>query len=158
MTDLATLLPVLGQPGQPAPLFRALEAATQRLIGHQLFTLLYADGRDVARCYSSRPEEYPLAGRKTMGETPWGAQVLAGKQPFLGRDMAAIRWAFFDHALIAGMGLGAAICIPIVYDDACIGTMNLLHREHFYTAAHVAPLVALAPLLIPAFLQARRPV
>jgi GAF domain-containing protein len=155
MTDIETLLPVLTQSGQPDTLFKAMEAATHRIAGHQLFTLLYVDGTDVARCYSNRPEEYPVAGRKPMGPTPWGELVLTGKQPFLGRDKAAIRWAFFDHALIEGMGLGSAICVPIVYDGATIGSMNLLHTEHFYQETHVAPLVAVAPLLIPAFLQAR---
>jgi hypothetical protein len=156
MIDPAALLPVFAKPGQPHTLFKAVEDATLAAVGHQLFTLLYVDGGEVARCYSNRPAEYPLAGRKPMGPTPWGALVLTGQQPFLGRDKAAIRWAFFDHALIEGMGLGSAICVPIVYDGATIGTMNLLHTEHVYQEAHVAPVLAMAPLLIPGFLEARR--
>ncbi len=155
MTEIETLLPVLAQPGQPETLFAAMEAATQRAAGHQLFTLLYVDGQDVARCYSNRPAEYAVAGRKPMGPTEWGTLVLKNQKPFLGPDKAAIRWAFFDHALIESMGLGSAICVPIVYDGATIGSMNLLHTEHYYEEKHVAPLLALAPLLIPGFLQAR---
>ena len=155
MTDLAALLSLLARTGQPGAMFKAVEDAAQAAAGHQLFTLLQVDGADVARCWSNRPAEYPVAGRKPMGPTGWGAQVLTGRQPFLGRDKAAIRWAFFDHALIEGMGLGSAVCVPIVYGGVTLGAMNLLHIEHFYGEAHVAPVAALAPLLVPAFLAAR---
>jgi hypothetical protein len=156
MTELARLLPLLAQSGQPEAMFEALDETVQDLVGHHLFTLLFVDGGDVARCYSSRPVEYPVAGRKPMGATPWGDLVLKQQKPFLGRDKAGIRWAFFDHELIESMGLGAVINIPVLYDGVTIGTMNVLDAEHAYEDKHVAPLLALAPLLIPAFLQARR--
>jgi GAF domain-containing protein len=156
MTDLARLLPSLAHPGQPETMFKALDEAARDRVGHQLFTLLFVDGSDVARCYSSRPAEYPVAGRKPMGATPWGALVLRQQQPFVGRDKAAIRWAFFDHELIESMGLGAVINIPVIYDGATIGTMNVLDAEHAYTEDQIPLLLELAPLLIPAFLQVRR--
>lgn len=154
--NLADLLATLGLPGQPETAYRALDAATRAVPGHRLFTLLYVDGAEVARVYSSRPAEYPVAGRKAMGPTPWGDLVLRRHQPFLGRDSAAIRWAFPDHALIESMGLGAVINIPVLYDGACIGTMNLLDAEYAYQPEHIAPVAALAALLVPAFLEARR--
>lgn len=156
MTDpLDRLSALLAAPGQPDTLYRALDETCRTLVGHALFTLLYVDGQEVARVYSSRPAEYPVSGRKPMGSTPWGAHVLDGRQPFLGRDAAAIRWAFFDHELIESMGLGSVINVPVVYDGFTIGTMNLLAAEHHYTDDHVGPLVRLAPVLVPAFLQAR---
>ena len=153
MTDLLALL---AEPGQPDLLYRALEAETKRRVGHRLFTLLYVDGTDVARVWSSHPDEYPTSGRKTMGETAWGAHVLAGGQPYLGRDVAGIRWAFPDHALIESMGLGAVINLPVRYDGQTIGTCNLLDAEHAYDEAALAKVLPLAPLLVPAFLEARR--
>lgn len=157
MTDpLITLSALLAEPGQPARLYQGLEAATRDLVGHRLFTLLYVDGDEVARVYSNQPQEYAVAGRKRMGPTPWGDHVLKGRQPYLGCDDEAIRWAFPDHAQIKGMGLGSVINIPVLYDGACIGTMNLLDRAHHYTEAHVPVVARLAPLLIPAFLEARR--
>ncbi|MCZ0732639.1 GAF domain-containing protein [Phreatobacter sp. AB_2022a] len=150
-----SLLATLAEAGQPERLYKALEEATRSLVGHKLFTLLYVDGQDVARVYSSRPAEYPISGRKTMGETPWGELVLKRRQPFLGRDRQGIRWAFFDHVLIESMGLGSVINIPVLYDGQAIGTMNLLDVEHHYADADVAPVARLAPLLIPAFLEAR---
>jgi GAF domain-containing protein len=152
----ADILPLLARSGQPHTLFAAVADAMQRLIGHKLFTLLYVDGAEVARIYSNRPKEYPVSGRKPMGPTPWGDLVLKRKQPYLGRDVAGIRWAFFDHALIESMGLGSVINLPVIYDDACIGTINLLDAEHHYREEHVGLVAPFAPLLIPAFLEARR--
>ena len=153
--DLATLSRLPAEPGQPDTLFRALDAAAKRLVGHELFTLLYLDGDEVARIYSNRPAEYPVSGRKPMNATPWGDHVLKGKKSFLGRDKAAIRWAFFDHELIYSMGLGSVINVPAVYDGQVIGTINLLAGEHFYAQEHIAPVERLAPLIVPAFLMAR---
>lgn len=153
MTDLLALL---AEPGQPETLYRALEAETKRLVGHKLFTLLYVDGQDVARVYSSSPAEYPTSGRKTMGETPWGAHVLRAGKPYLGRDRGGIRWAFYDHALIESMGLGSVINLPVRYNGETIGTCNMLDAEHAYDEAALEKVLPLASLLVPAFLEARR--
>ena len=157
MTEpILEILSALQQPGQPEIIFTAIDRLTKSVVGHQLFTLLIVDGDEVARVYSNRPAEYPVSGRKPMGKTPWGELVLRNNTPYLGSDKQGIRWAFFDHALIESMGLGSVICMPVVYDGACLGTINLLDAEHHYRPEHVAPIAALAPLLIPAFLQARR--
>ena len=129
--------------------------ATRALIGHELFTLLYVDGNEVARCHSSRPSEYPVAGRKPMVDTPWSDHVMKSRRAWLGIGAEAIRGAFFDHELILSMGLGTCINMPVVYDGGTIGTMNLLAREGTYTEASVERLRPFAPLLIPAFLSAR---
>jgi GAF domain-containing protein len=153
--SIKRLAAALQEPGQPSRLFEAIEAETQSLVGHRLFTVLYVDGQDVARIYSSNAAAYPVSGRKPMGPTPWGAHVLAGKRPYLGQDAAAIRWAFFDHVLIASLGLGSVINIPVIYDGRAIGTMNLLDAEHHYQEAHVSLVAGLTFALIPALLDAR---
>ena len=154
--SMKRLADALREPGQPGTLFGAIEAEAQALVGHRLFTLLYVDGQDVARIYSSNAVAYPVSGRKTMGPTPWGTHVLIEKRPYLGRDAAAIRWAFFDHELIASLGLGSVINIPIVYDGHAIGTMNLLDAEHHDKETHVPVVAELAFALVPAMLEARR--
>jgi hypothetical protein len=153
---IATLLEVQALPGQPETLFKALQAETEALIGVDLFTLLIKDGDEVARVYSNRPVEYPVFGRKLMGPTPWGDLVLKGQKPYLGRDVAGIRWAFPDAPLIESMGLGSVINLPVIYDGETIGTMNLLAPEHHYTDAHLATIAPYAPLLIPAYLGLQR--
>ncbi|WP_454856279.1 GAF domain-containing protein [Rhizobium binxianense] len=153
---LQSLLPLLAEPGQPDRLYEALDRELADKVGHKLLTLLYVDGGEVARVYSNMPEAYPVFGRKPMGATPWGEHVLKRQNPFLGKDGEAIAWAFFDHELIASLGLGSAINVPVVYDGETIGTINLLHREFFYTEDHVGVARQFAPILVPAFLEARR--
>jgi GAF domain-containing protein len=154
MTIPPELLAALAAAGQPHTLFAALDRATQASPGHRLLTLNSTDGRHIARAYSSRPAEYAVGGRKTVGATAWDDLVIRGGKPFLGPDRAAIRGAFPDAPLIESMGLGAVINIPVVYDGRTIGTMNLLDAEHRYTEADLPRLIPLAALLIPAFLAA----
>lgn len=155
MINPARLLVAMTRPGQPGTVFQAFEESAAVAVGHRLFTLLLVDGNDVVRLWSNRPEAYPIGGRKPMGPTAWGAQVLTAQRPFFGPDVAAIRWAFFDHAVIEGMGLGSCLSVPVVYDGVTLGAMSLLHEEGFYQQHQVPTLAAAAPLLIPGFLQAR---
>jgi hypothetical protein len=67
--------------------------------------------------------------------------------------MEAIRWAFFDHALIASLGCGACINVPVCALGEVVGTMNILDREHAYDERHAALAQAAVPALVPAFLS-----
>jgi hypothetical protein len=69
LTQPAALLEAaraLAAPGQPQPLYRALDRLLGDLIGHKLFTLMIydAEAREVARVYSNQPAAYPIGGRK----------------------------------------------------------------------------------------------
>lgn len=152
---IETILAHYAEPGQPETLFRAAEEASRATIPHRLFTLLYVDGDEVARIHSSDPVAYPVSGRKRMGRTPWGDHVLRNRKPLLLPDRAGIEWAFYDHALIASLGLGSCINIPSVYDGQVVGTVNLLAPEGALTEAHFERAKVLGPLLVPAFLVAR---
>lgn len=136
-------------------LYQAIQEALGDLIGHKLFTLLVVlpGGEEVQRFWSSDETSYPLTGRKQIGSTPWGELVLRNHEHFVGRDAAAIRWAFADHELIASLGLASVINIPILAQGRIFGTMNLLHAENWYedTMADVAKLFA--PPLALAFME-----
>lgn len=151
---LARLAEAAAAASTPQTVFAAADAAMKELIGHRLFTLLFVvpGGAEVERIYSSDPVAYPLTGRKPMGPTPWGEHVIVGCRAWLGRDMEAIRWAFFDHALIASLGCGTCINVPVCALGEVVGTMNILDREHAFDERHVALAQAAAPALAPAFL------
>lgn len=151
---LARLAEAAAAASAPQTVFAAADAAMKELIGHRLFTLLFVvpGGAEVERIYSSDPVAYPLTGRKPMGSTPWGEHVIVGRRAWLGRDMEAIRWAFFDHALIASLGCGTCINVPVCALGEVVGTMNILDREHAFDERHVALAQAAAPALAPAFL------
>jgi len=133
----------------PEGLYRAVEGALGRLIGHQLFTLLIVvgDGTEVERVWTSNPQAYPLTGRKAMGPTPWGDHVLGGRNAWLGNDAEAIRWAFPDHELITGLGLGSCINVPVVAFGRTLGTMNILDSAGAYLPEQVDTASLFAPLL-----------
>lgn len=156
MQQEQSLLSLLAEKDQPDTIFQAVDRILKDSVGHKLLTMLYVDGGEVARVYSNDEKSYPVFGRKPMGATPWGDLVLKNQQPFLGKDRDSIIWAFFDHELIFSLGLGSAINIPVIYNGETIGTINLLDAEYAYDKADVEKAKALAPFLIPAFLEARR--
>lgn len=135
-------------------LYPALQDAMAATLGHRLFTLMSIDWArgEAARIYTSHPAEYPVGGRKPLGNmTEWGRVVLENRQPWIGRTAEDIRWAFFDHALIASLGCESCINVPVIDQDApggprVIGTMNLLDVAHQYdrqSAERAAPFAAL---------------
>jgi uncharacterized protein YbcI len=137
-------------------LYPALQDAMQQVLGHRLFTLMSIDWvrGEAARIYSSHPVEYPVGGRKPLGNmTDWGRVVLENRQPWIGRTAEDIRWAFFDHALIASLGCESCVNVPVIDNDApggprVIGTMNLLDVANHYDEAGAARAAPFAALLL----------
>lgn len=145
------------EPGQPDRLYAALDHALGRAVGHKLFTMmvLHADSGEAERVYSNMPEAYPVAGRKATQDSPWYQQVIRERRPFLGPTMADVRWAFFDHELIASLGCGSAINLLVQYDGEVLGTVNMLHEEHYYQPDDLATGAPFAALLAPTYLRLR---
>ncbi len=158
LRELAASTEVMIRAANPQVLYARIDSAVKSLVGHRLFTLLVVveGGREVERIYSSDPVAYPLTGRKPMGPTPWGDHVIKGLQPWHGRTMADIRWAFPDHALIESLGCGSCINIPVIVMGRMIGTMNVLDAENAYADEAVAALALFAPLLALPFSEAAR--
>ena len=133
--------------------YSSVQEVLGRLVGHRLFTLLVVlpGQEEVQRFWSSNETAYPTSGRKRIGSTPWGRHVLASRQAYLGRNAADIRWAFFDHELIASLGLASVINIPVVLSGRTLGTMNLLDVEGRYEPRAVATAQRFAPYLVAPF-------
>ncbi|AOB33670.1 hypothetical protein AKI39_12305 [Bordetella sp. H567] len=145
-------------PGGREGLFGATDQALGELVGHKLFTILYtsADAQQVIRLYSNQPGAYPVSGAKKMGPTPWGDLVIKRGQPYIGNTADDIKWAFFDHALIASLGCDSVLNIPVVIEGQTLGTLNLLHQAGWYEDRHVAIATPFAYLLAPLFNAVRR--
>ena len=155
---LAAVAAVATMPGQPDALFGALDAGLGAVLGHRLFTLMryhHASG-DSERIYTTHPTQYPVGGRKPLNPTPWTEQVLRRQQPYLGRTVADVRAVFFDHALIASLGCGSVLNLPVVWDGRSLGTINLLHEEGWYDASDVGLGLLFAALAVPAYLMLER--
>ena len=158
VTELTLTARAMATASNSQALYAHLDGAVQRLFGHKLFTLLVVvnGGQEVERIYTSNAAAYPLTGRKAMGPTPWGDHVIKGLQPWHGRTMADIRWAFPDHALIESLGCGSCINIPVIVFGRMIGTMNVLDRAEAYDDTVVSALGLFTPLLALPFADAAR--
>ena len=157
LDDLERLARATRESDQPETLFRAVEAVVSETIGFRLFTIMAYDAsrHEVARVYTNMPDVYPTGGRKKKRGTAWATQILQELRPFRGETSHDIRNAFDDHAVMAAMGLGSILNIPIAYDGECIGTMNLTHVEHWYTQAHEDLGLLIGAFLAPALLACK---
>lgn len=155
--DLAAVAAATALPGQPAPLFAALDRAMGASIGHRLFTILIADRAAgySQRVYSNMPEAYPVGGLKPIRDTPWSARLFDAGECHIGRNYEELQAIFLDHALIRSLGCESVLNVPVRWDGGSIGTINLLHRAAHYDEADVAPARSFAALAVPALLAAR---
>ena len=123
---LAAVAAALARPGQPAPLWAALDAALGAVIGHTLFTVLrfHADSRESERCYTNQPVAYPVGGRKSFNEGAWSRQLFVERRPYIGNTAEDIRSVFFDHALIASLGCDSVLNVPVAYDGRVLHVVS----------------------------------
>lgn len=158
-SDLTSLLSAFEGSGQPAAGLAEVAEIAERTVGHRLFTImvLHRSAMQVQRLYSSRPDIYPVGGRKEKRDTAWGRQVLDRAEPFLGRDAQAIEQNFDDHETIADLGLASILNMPVVYDGAVLGTMNLLHDAGHYVEADIETARPLANALLPLLCRLQEP-
>ena len=152
---LAAVAAVASLPGQPQALHAALDAALGAVLGHRLFTLMryHPDSGESERVYTTHPREYPVGGRKALNPTAWTEQVLRRQQPYLGRTPAEVQAVFFDHALIASLGCGSVLNLPVVWNARVLGTINLLHEAGWYDERDAPIGLTFAALAIPGYLE-----
>ncbi|TQF82769.1 GAF domain-containing protein [Elioraea sp. Yellowstone] len=160
MTDRSDPLPHLlavaqavRREGQPRATFAALQAGMGAAIGQILFTVLlhHADSGESERVWTSHPTQYPVGGRKPLNPTPWTRQVLRDLRAYVGHTAEDIRAVFADHALIASLGCESVLNVPVVWNGRALGTLNLLHRAHWYRETDVPVAEAFAALAVPAY-------
>ena len=79
--------------------------------------------------------------------------MLRKRQPYLGSTLSDVREMIGDHQLIARLGLGSIINVPVVYDGAVLGALNILHKDGFYSQRSLEQARFYSGFLIPAFLN-----
>jgi hypothetical protein len=139
---------------QPLATFRAVDAALAADPGHILFTVLvhHPSLRQSERCYTNRPDAYPIGGRKPVTDTAWMRQVIHRGAPYIGTTQADIATNFFDHALIHSLGCDSILNMPVRWRGQTRGTLNLCHRAGYYDEKHLPRVRLLAQLALPAML------
>jgi GAF domain-containing protein len=133
--------------GADAP-YAALQRLTEALVGVKLFTIMSVDlGAGLARrAYSSNPVAYPASGVKPIRQDAWFAVISEQRRPFIANTIEEIATVFGDHELIASLGCGSVINLPVFVAGQLLGTVNILHEPHYYTPERAARFVAHAAL------------
>jgi hypothetical protein len=159
MTDplahLDTVAAAVAATDQPRSLFAALERAMGETIGHRLFTILlfHPDSGESERCWTSRPEAYPVGGRKPLNPTPWTQHVLRELKPHICRNYEEVKSIFFDHELIRSLGCESMLNLPVAFDGKPLGTINLSHEAGWYGERHLPLGRVFAALAAPGLLR-----
>lgn len=153
---VSALLKAHGAKDPSLALFQLMSTSLAEAPGHILLTALryYHHREESQRIYSSRPQEYPVGGRKTLGQAPRMRQVLDSAQPYIGRGRQEIIDNYADHSTLLAMGCESIVNMPVCWGSEVLGTVNLLHVQDRYGEADLPRIAAWAQLSLPAFLAA----
>lgn len=132
--------------------FRTLADRLGRDVGHQLFTVsrLLVGGNEVERIFSTRPDLYPIQGRKPVDQSDWTAQMARG-ECFVASQPQDFGPHFGDLETIVANGLGAVINVPVHDGARQLGTLNLLDAAGAYRHDVVPACLAARDLAIQGF-------
>ena len=130
--------------------WKALSDLAGGLVGHRLFTVMTVDmAMGLAqRAYSSHPKEYPVSGTKPIHRDAWFDIVHRQRRSFVANTIEDIAKVFPDHELIASLGCGSVLNLPVVLESDLVATINLLDVTGHYTPERV--IAAEEGLAIPA--------
>jgi hypothetical protein len=119
--------------------WRALEDLARAAVGHRLFTVMFVDMTAglARRAYSNHPDEYPVSGAKPIHRDRWFDIVHRERRSFVANTIEDIATVFPDHELIASLGCGSVINLPIVLEGDLVATINLLDVAGCYTPERV---------------------
>jgi len=135
--------------------YKKLDKVIFNLVGHKLFTLMVIDrsGRYVERVYSNNKKIYPLLGTKPIPKNEWTKRVLVEKKEYIGTNFKQIKKLFFDYETIKSLGCGSIINLPVINNNKVLGTLNILHKENYYTKNSLKDVRDFAQLLTPYFMS-----
>ena len=131
-----------------AELWEALDTLASAEPGHILFTVTTVEmDRGVARrVYTNRPKQYPVSGTKPIHRDEWFDIVHGQRRSFVANTIQDIAKVFPDYELIASLGCGSVLNLPIFLRNELVATVNLLAEEQHYTAERVKAAEALLPI------------
>lgn len=153
--DVAKVMALTAGPDRAAA-WAAIDAVVLRLYEHKLFTALNhlpASG-EVERLYSSHPDAYPVGGRKKKQDTHWGKKTIDEGLLYICHGPADIERTFFDHALIASMGVGGMVNVPVMLGGRCIASLSISTAGDRFSEADGPELSMIAGLTLPLILTA----
>lgn len=137
----------LASAGTPQQAYDALYDLVRDTVGVRLMTVMMTDeqGSEGERAFSNMPDRYPVSGRKPLPRDRWFDTVMVHGKPFVANTIEAIDKVFPDADLIASLGCGAVVNLPVAKDGRSFGTINMLDAPHSYTPDRVERISTLLP-------------
>ncbi len=144
------------QPGWDNP-FPVLENLCQALVGHRLFSCSVFEVKDentsvAARVFTNDEVNYPTSGLKEIVPNRWTGIVIERHETFIANSVDGFADVFPDHELIASLGLGSVVNLPVILRGVFVGTVNMLHAPGHYSEIRLANL---HKLILPSILTFR---
>lgn len=138
-TALAAFTRDLERATTQAAAFEALGRLVAEVIGVKLFTVMTMDFEAgvARRAYTNEPEAYPASGNKPIQRNAWFERVHDQGESFVANTIEDIAKVFFDADIIASLGCGSVLNIPVRLRGEIIGTLNLLDVEGYFDEATV---------------------
>lgn len=120
--------------------WKALEALSAGVVGHKLFTVMTVDMEAglARRAFSDHPAEYPVSGTKPIHRDAWFDIVHGERRSFVANTIEDIALVFPDYELIASLGCGSVLNLPVVLKGDLVATINLLDAAGHYTPERVS--------------------
>ena len=149
-----TALAIALKQGCATDYFEAIHTELAKNFTIKLLTFTQIDMRErqAKRLYSSDNSSYAIGGFKPIEINEWTKQVIEQQQAFVAHTHSELAKVFFDHALIAELGLGSVINWPVIIHSQVIGTVNFLAEEGAYLNTDLLALDKLTPWLAIPFL------
>jgi hypothetical protein len=143
--------------GDRAAAWAAIDGLVARLYDRKLFTALnhLVATAEVERLYSSNPAAYPVGGRKQKQDTHWGKKTIDEGLLYICHGPADIERTFFDHALIASLGVGGMVNVPVMFGGTCVASLSISAADDRFSEADGPALEIIAGLSLPLILAAR---
>ncbi len=139
-SELQRFVEAIGKAGNSSQSWRALQELAQTAIGSRLFTVMTVDMNAglARRAHSSHPTEYPVSGTKPIHRDSWFDIVHGQKRSFVANTIEDIAAVFPDHELIASLGCGSVLNLPVIMNSDLVATVNMLDAAHHFTPQRVA--------------------
>lgn len=148
----AAFADAIARAATPEAAFAALHDLARGLGPARLFTVTLSDMEAglARRAYTSDAAHYPVSGTKPINRDGYFEQTQIARKTYVNNDITTDREHFTDHELIASLGCGAALNLPVVLGGAVLGTVNVLDARDSYPPEVVARIEA--GLRLPAML------
>ena len=134
---------------------KKIDRSIKSLINHKLITVTVIDSKlnFCERIYSNNKKIYPILGQKNMPKNIWSKKVLKNKKHFLCKNKKDIKKIYYDYETIFSLGCGSIINLLVLFKGKPLGTINILHEEHYYNINDLKKIDFVTTFLIPYFLE-----